>query len=873
MSHEELMTIDECELLLASQPDSWRALTRMAELLADAHRLPEALEAYLKVLETFPEQGLGLRKALEISHATEQWDQFLELVPRAREVFPNRSFWVPLHLDALRANGHFETLEQTREAFEADPTNKILIIELSQQLVDNGRTFDAEQLLRSELDRDPAARSIFDKLADLLRTQGRFDDLADSSANVLKSNPSATWAGGHRLVALIQTDRSSEAIDEAEHALSIDPGAKWPLGPLCWALSKERQWEKLLDATSGYEEENSLLTHRSRALAELGRWSDGEALLKRAFENDPGPSQAQALAEHAELRDCWADAIDWWSHRDIPEPLRSEHIAGALIQLHRFSEARTVAKRLRAQHPGEPNGYRTLAMCASFENRTDDAVVLWKQAHELFPADQGIVEQLLHSLQITSQWEIARQVLDRYIARFAPPSHWTTMREAEFHVARYEFDQAFERLDELIDTHNGPVGTRALMVACSLSRITQNDRRRMKRYRAELEKVAAHSLAIRSSLAEQHIALGEFDKALELVDCFVDADATSRNGVKLRSWAAARRGQNGKAKKLGEDWLRQISRRSVHAPDPSLERVTGLLRYNDHDTVVLAAMRDENIRISDFLQHHRRLGVAGFKIVDNGSTDGTFEYLSEQRDVELYRTSDDYVLAGSGMLWINHLISRIDNDCWCLFLDADELFIYPDYENRTIDELTSYLDNKGFDAMSGFMLDMHPESMAKQSEYVPGESLLAHSGYFTNTYDFQPFVLSPYTDVRGGFRPTVLGEMYRQQTKCPLIRSNSGIKFLSSSHETTPSAIADVTSALLHFKFVGDSVSRAVKETEWTTSAYYANRAEGQTAMLEKKEREGDVNFLSEKATKFDSSDQLVELGLLKMPDGFSRPQ
>ena len=43
-----------------------------------------------------------------------------------------------------------------------------------------------------------------------------------------------------------------------------------------------------------------------------------------------------------------------------------------------------------------------------------------------------------------------------------------------------------------------------------------------------------------------------------------------------------------------------------------------------------------------------------------------------------------------------------------------------------------------------------------------------------------------------------------EQGKTPIVRAGRGIQFIASSHFTTPTLVADVTGALLHFKFLGD---------------------------------------------------------------------
>ena len=53
---------------------------------------------------------------------------------------------------------------------------------------------------------------------------------------------------------------------------------------------------------------------------------------------------------------------------------------------------------------------------------------------------------------------------------------------------------------------------------------------------------------------------------------------------------------------------------------------------------VFSRCRNEALRLPAFLEH-RRLGVDGFFIIDNDSTDGTTDYLAGQPDVRAFRTA------------------------------------------------------------------------------------------------------------------------------------------------------------------------------------------------------------------------------------------
>src|SRR5215470_1266946 len=88
------------------------------------------------------------------------------------------------------------------------------------------------------------------------------------------------------------------------------------------------------------------------------------------------------------------------------------------------------------------------------------------------------------------------------------------------------------------------------------------------------------------------------------------------------------------------------------------------------------AIRDEIARLPDVLRHHRELGIDRFFVVDNGSVDGSFEFLQDQPDVHVYRTMESYPASRLGLTWMQELMDEYST-YWSLLIDADELFIYP----------------------------------------------------------------------------------------------------------------------------------------------------------------------------------------------------
>src|SRR5208283_1621057 len=117
-------------------------------------------------------------------------------------------------------------------------------------------------------------------------------------------------------------------------------------------------------------------------------------------------------------------------------------------------------------------------------------------------------------------------------------------------------------------------------------------------------------------------------------------------------------------------------------------------------------VRNEIIRLPDNLAHHRRLGVKRFFIIDNGSTDGSREFLLCQPDCHVFATNNSFSESACGVEWVNAIMNEYGRNHWSLVVDADEWFVYPGYENKSLLELALYLDRRGAQGVLAFLLDM-----------------------------------------------------------------------------------------------------------------------------------------------------------------------
>ena len=339
-------------------------------------------------------------------------------------------------------------------------------------------------------------------------------------------------------------------------------------------------------------------------------------------------------------------------------------------------------------------------------------------------------------------------------------------------------------------------------------------------------------------------------------------------------------------------------------------RVHTLLRVDnhpisDHQSEIRAFMpvRNEILRLPHTLAHYRNIGVARFFIIDNGSSDGSKEFLLAQPDCHIFVTQNSFAEARCGVEWQNALLDEYGTGRWCLAVDADEWFIYPGYESIPLAGLAAYLDRSGAQGMFSFLLDMYGPGRITDAVAAANTPLLDACRYFDREYAWhrRPYIPAielprfPEYDVFGGPRLRLLFPNLRYYyypiralwhtlnylpiplphplrtpptlPKVPFVRWLPGTRYLHN-HGTTPIKLSETTGVLLHFKFLQDFGERvkieADRKEHWSGASEYARYA----AKLRKNPSLG---FHHVGSVAYEGSDQLVRLGLLREDKGWEQ--
>ncbi|MCK1307288.1 MULTISPECIES: glycosyltransferase family 2 protein [Bradyrhizobium] len=343
--------------------------------------------------------------------------------------------------------------------------------------------------------------------------------------------------------------------------------------------------------------------------------------------------------------------------------------------------------------------------------------------------------------------------------------------------------------------------------------------------------------------------------------------------------------------------------RTKQRPDPVIHRIdTRPLDFGADEIVAVGKLRNEMLRLPDFLRHHRRLGVGRFLAIDDRSDDGTRAFLLDQPDVHVFEIREPFAESSGGARWTSAVLDQFAPGRWALTLDADELFVYPGCENFDLRWLCRYLQSTGADCMTSEMVDMYPRWLGGPERYHAGESLVAFSPYFDSDtyvkrrrrgfptnylvggararlfydepmpprialYDALVQLLEPYGLAR--LLPAVNITRWQPPllTKVPFARWLPGRRYIAAGHLMAPRGKAgDVTGALLHFKFLHDftdKVAIAVREGN-----YYLGSVEYQR-YAERLDQNSSFELIYPKSLIYQSSDDLVRCGLMRLSPAY----
>ena len=256
------------------------------------------------------------------------------------------------------------------------------------------------------------------------------------------------------------------------------------------------------------------------------------------------------------------------------------------------------------------------------------------------------------------------------------------------------------------------------------------------------------------------------------------------------------------------------------------------------DILAFITLRNERVRLPYFFDYYRALGIDHFLMVDNGSDDGTREFLVNQPDVSLWTTEKSYKRAQFGVDWLNWLQRKYAHGHWSLVVDVDEFFIYPFCDTRPIGALTDWLDASSIKSFGAMLVDMYPRGPLDAVPYRAGQDPFEIAQYFdSGNYTIHKNHRYGNLWIQGGPRARAFFRDDPQRApalnKIPLVKWHRSYAYVSSTHALLPRGLNLVydewggekaSGALLHAKFLDTFPAKSAEELR--RREHYANSHE-----------------------------------------------
>jgi glycosyl transferase family 2 len=298
-------------------------------------------------------------------------------------------------------------------------------------------------------------------------------------------------------------------------------------------------------------------------------------------------------------------------------------------------------------------------------------------------------------------------------------------------------------------------------------------------------------------------------------------------------------------------------------------------RLNKDDILLFSVVRNEELRLPYFIEYYSSLGINHMFFIDNGSQDNTLSLLKNKNNIHVFETKKNYL---NQHYWIDNLLCKFGKNHWCLIVDADEFLVFPDCEKIKLSVLCRYLDQFSYNALDCTLLDMYSDKAIKDTIYNQGDPPFLITPYFDTShyesrgpwtkkkyFSFPGFIYQGIRRLWGGMRKRIF-DIDCCVSKFPLIKFHPNMHLSQGCHFLQKSQVADISGALLHFKYFQDFHQRVSEEVirgqHWNQAVEYHSYAE-------KLKTTHSLSLHAKDSARYESSKTLVDNKIIKKSKKF----
>ncbi len=477
--------IDAYKKALEISPDSSVAMERLAEIYAKSQHIRDAVTEADQALKIDPknvdahrllariyirslgDMGAGEVQKESLDKAIEQFQSILTLQPD--------DSYSALWLARLYRfeNEHSQAEKVLRGILQHEPDNGQALEQLSQLLIDEGRSDEAIALL-SKAANDSSAPEFYDLLGDAYSQQKDYAKAEEAYRKAVEQEPDEATHRHGLAQALMSQDKYREALDQYKKLSELEPGTSenyLRMSELYRRLGQLDQAEtSLLRAKQLAPGNLEVLYNEALLYEDQGRYEDAVKILSNAIaglksqapNGSGGNSNALGIL-YEQLGRAYRQAQNYpaaiEAFRDMARTGPDNGKRAQMLVIDTYREAREIdraieeTKKALGQSPKDPNLTVTLAMLYGEKTDAADATKLLQGLLQGDDNDQEIYVDLAQVQERSKQYseaELSAQKAEQ-MARTSSDKETAWFMLGAVYERQKKFDQAEEQFRRVLE--------------------------------------------------------------------------------------------------------------------------------------------------------------------------------------------------------------------------------------------------------------------------------------------------------------------------------------------------------------------------------------------------------------------------------------